>query len=100
MSTHQTKSQVDSQDRTSATAYSMDALIPGLYIWLGPLNLRIGGSLPEEKYPGTVHSRVGVALVLPGYRIWSTYQGSYDPRLASNRWHWQNYIQDTASTNF
>jgi hypothetical protein len=79
MSFHQPKNQVDFQDRIRAIAYSMDALIPGLYIWLGPLKLRMGGSLPEENYPGTIHSRGGVALVLPGYRIWSTYQGTYDP---------------------
>jgi hypothetical protein len=60
-------------------AYSLDTLIPGLYIWLGALKIRIGGSLPEESYPGTIHSPIGIALVFPGYRIYSTYQGSYDP---------------------
>ncbi len=63
-----------------AIAYSMDALIPGLYIWLGAFKLRIGGSLPEENYPGTLHSFAGISLVLPGYRIYTTYHGSYDPR--------------------
>ncbi|MCU0546026.1 MAG: hypothetical protein MUE44_28310 [Oscillatoriaceae cyanobacterium Prado104] len=62
-----------------AIAYSLDALIPGLYFWLGALKIRIGGSEPEENYPGTIHSPIGIALVLPGYRIYSTYQGSYDP---------------------
>lgn len=62
-----------------AIAYSMDALLPGLYIWLGAFAIRIGGSQPEDSYPGTIHSPVGVALVLPGYQIWSTYQGNYDP---------------------
>ena len=66
--------------RMRAIAYSMDALIPGLYVWLGPLRVRIGGSLPEENYPGEVQSQVGIAVVLPGYRIYSTYRGSYDPR--------------------
>jgi hypothetical protein len=63
-----------------AISYSMDALIPGLYIWLGPLKLRLRGSKAEEGYSGTVHSSAGMALVLPGYRIYTTYQGSYDPR--------------------
>ncbi|MEO0868090.1 MAG: hypothetical protein AAFY17_06495 [Cyanobacteria bacterium J06642_11] len=63
-----------------AIAYSLDALIPGLYIWIGPLKLRIGGSPPEENYSGTIHSNIGIAVVLPGYRIYSTYQDSYDPR--------------------
>jgi hypothetical protein len=63
-----------------AIAYSMDALIPGLYIWFGSIRIRLGGSLPEDSYPGTIHSPTGIALVLPGYRIYSTYQGSYDPR--------------------
>lgn len=63
-----------------AIAYSLDALIPGLYAWVGPIKLRIGGSQPEENYSGTIHSSIGIALVLPGYRIYSTYQDSYDPR--------------------
>lgn len=62
-----------------AIAYSMDALIPGFYAWFGLLKIRIGGSEAEETYPGTIHSFAGVALVLPGYRIFSTYQGDYDP---------------------
>ena len=63
-----------------AIAYSMDALIPGFYLWLGVFKLRIGGSLPEATYPGTLHSFAGISLVLPGYRIYTTYHGSYDPR--------------------
>lgn len=62
-----------------AIAYSMDALIPGLYLWIGSTRIRLGGSLPEESYSGTIHSPIGIALVLPGYRIHSTYHGSYDP---------------------
>jgi hypothetical protein len=62
-----------------AIAYSMDALIPGLYLWIGSARIRLGGSLPEESYSGTIHSPIGIALVLPGYRIYSTYHGSYDP---------------------
>ena len=69
-----------SDDRLKAIAYSMDVLIPGLYIWLGAIKLRVGGSAPEATYPGTVHSFAGIALVLPGYRIYTTYHGSYDPR--------------------
>ncbi|NJK66525.1 MAG: hypothetical protein HC941_08305 [Microcoleus sp. SU_5_3] len=62
-----------------AIAYSLDTLIPGFYFWLGAIKIRIGGSLAEESYPGIIHSSIGIALVLPGYRIYSTYQGSYDP---------------------
>jgi hypothetical protein len=61
-------------------AYSMDALIPGFYLWLGAFKLRIGGSLSEATYPGTLHSFAGISLVLPGYRIYTTYHGSYDPQ--------------------
>lgn len=61
-----------------AIAYSMDALIPGFYAWLGSLRIRIGGSEAEETYPGTIHSFAGMALVLPGYQIFSTYQGDYN----------------------
>jgi hypothetical protein len=69
-----------SDDAMKAITYSMDALVPGLYIWFGPLKLRLWGSEAEEGYSGTIHSSAGMALVLPGYRIYTTYQGSYDPR--------------------
>lgn len=68
---------IDQQLR--AIAYSLDVLVPGFYLWVGAFKLRLGGSLPEENYTGTIHRSIGVALVLPGYRIYSTYQGSYDP---------------------
>jgi hypothetical protein len=61
-------------------AYSMDALIPGFYIWLGSFCWRLGGSDAEESYPGTIHSFAGISLVLPGYQIFTTYKGSYNPR--------------------
>ncbi|GAP93751.1 hypothetical protein [Leptolyngbya sp. NIES-2104] len=63
----------------SAIAYGMDALIPGLYFWCGFIKLRLGGSPAEPTYPGTLHSRIGIALVLPSYRIYSTYRSTYDP---------------------
>ena len=44
-----------SKDRLQAIAYSLDALIPGLYIWAGPIILRLGGSQSEENYSGTIH---------------------------------------------
>lgn len=65
--------------RLRAIACSLDALIPGFYFWLGSIKIRLGGSSSEDTYPGTIHSPFGIALVLPGYRIYSTYQGSYDP---------------------
>ncbi len=68
------------EPQLKAIAYSLDCLIPGFYLWLGPVKVRLGGSLPEKDYPGTIHSKAGVAIVLPGYRIFSTYQGDYDPR--------------------
>ena len=67
-----------------AIAYSTDVLIPGLYIWLGNWSLRVGGSEAEDSYSGVIHSRYGAALVLPGYRIWSTYQGCYDAEQAQD----------------
>ena len=74
------KTSLVSDDKFKAIAYSMDALIPGFYCWFGPLKVRIGGSEAEENYPGIIHSFAGVGLVLPGYQIYTTYQGSYDPR--------------------
>lgn len=71
--------QIDAaEEKLRAIAYSLDCLVPGFYAWLGPLKLRIGGSVPEASYPGIIHSKTGIALVLPGYRIYSTYQGNLD----------------------
>jgi hypothetical protein len=58
-------------------AYSMDALIPGLYIWLGFVFIRIGGCKAEKNYPSTIKSLTGVCLVLPGYKIYTTYKENY-----------------------
>jgi hypothetical protein len=66
-----------------AIAYSMDSLIPGLYIWLGNVVLQFGGETPDDqpyRYPGVINSSYGIAVVLPGYRIFTAYQQSYDPR--------------------
>ena len=67
------------EQQLKAIAYSLDTLIPGLYLWCGPLKIRLGGTLSEARYPGTIYSFAGFAVVLPGYRIYSTYQDSYDP---------------------
>jgi hypothetical protein len=81
-------------EKMRAIAYNMDLLIPGLYMWLpGGFSLRIGGSLPDDepyRYPGMIHSAAGFALVFPGYKILTTYQGSYDPKQT----------QDTGLTKF
>ena len=71
-------------EQKRAIAYSMDLLIPGLYIWLGSFTVRLFGSQPEDepyKYPGVLNSNYGIALVLPGYRILTTYRNSYDLNL-------------------
>lgn len=61
-------------------AYGMDCLVPGFYLWLGRFSVCLGGCEAEESYPGTVHGRAGVAVILPNYRIWTTYQDGHDPR--------------------
>lgn len=64
-----------------AIAYSMDLLIPGFYFWCSYFTIRIGGARPDDnpyRYPGKIHSSVGIGIVLPGYKIFTTYQGSYD----------------------
>jgi len=78
---------LDKKEQMRTIAYSMDLLIPGLYIWLPNFTIRLGGSIPDDnpyKYPGEIHSHAGIALVLPGYKIWTTYQGTYDPQQASD----------------
>lgn len=70
-------------EKRRTLAYSMDLLVPGIYFWLGNFVLILGGEMPDDepyRYPGTVHSFFGIAIVLPGYKILSTYTGSYDPR--------------------
>ncbi|WP_016879838.1 hypothetical protein ACF3DV_26350 [Chlorogloeopsis fritschii PCC 9212] len=81
-STKSTSLNKDEED-LRAIAYSMDLLIPGLYIWFPGLKIRLGGNTPDDepyRYPGTIHDAYGIALVLPGYKIFTTYQGTYDPR--------------------
>ncbi|WYL97632.2 MAG: hypothetical protein HEQ35_02425 [Gloeotrichia echinulata IR180] len=72
---------INGKDKLRPIAYSMDLLIPGFYFWCPYFRIKLGGAMPDDspyKYPGTIHSSMGVALVLPGYRIFTTYQGSYD----------------------
>jgi hypothetical protein len=66
-----------------AIAYSIDTLTPGFYLWLGNFSIRLFGTEPDDtpyRYPGTVNSKYGVALVFPGYHIFTTYKDCYDPR--------------------
>jgi hypothetical protein len=70
-----TKSIADAE-QIRVIAYSMDTLVPGFYVWLGSLTLRIGGCIPDDqpcRYPGTLHSRFGLAIVLPGHHIFTLY---------------------------
>ena len=79
------KSSSRADESLRAIAYSMDLLLPGFYAWVGKIRIRIGGAEPDDtpyRYPGTIHSPAGIALVLPGYRIFTTYQGTHDPRQA------------------
>ncbi|MTJ50639.1 hypothetical protein [Dolichospermum sp. UHCC 0259] len=72
----------DREENMRAIAYSMDLLIPGIYLWFFGFAIRIGGETPDDnpyKYPGKINSPFGIALVLPGYKIYTTYQGIYDP---------------------
>ncbi|OKH47280.1 hypothetical protein NIES2101_23725 [Calothrix sp. HK-06] len=71
---------INRQEKLRAIAYSMDLLILELYFWCPYFTFRIGGAIPDNpyKYPGMIHSSTGIALVLPGYQIFTTYQGSYD----------------------
>lgn len=69
------------QEKLRAIAYSMDLLIPGFYFWCPYFIIRMGGAVPDDtpyKYPGKIRDSTGIALVLPGYRIFTTYQDSYD----------------------
>jgi hypothetical protein len=67
--------------RMRTIAYNMDMLFPGVYIWCGSVVLKFGGHEPDDSpypYPGSIDSRLGLAIVFPGYKIFTTYKGSYD----------------------
>jgi hypothetical protein len=69
------------REKLRAIAYSMDLLILGFYFWCPYFTIRIGGAIPDDnpyKYPGKIHSSTGIGIVLPGYKIFTSYQGSYD----------------------
>ncbi len=69
------------RENLRAIAYSMDLLIPGFYFWCPYFTIRIGGVIPDDnpyKYPGQIHSSTGIGIVLPGYKIFTSYQDSYD----------------------
>lgn len=72
-------------EKLRAIAYSIDTLSPGVYIWLPGLRFRLGGSKPDDepyRYPGVIHASFGIAIVLPGYHVLSTYCDTHDPRQA------------------
>lgn len=74
-------------EKLRSIAYSMDTLVPGFYFWLGNFRFMIGGCAPDDepyRYPGTIHSFAGIALVLPGYHMLSTYRGTHDPQQTHN----------------
>ena len=60
-------------------AWSIDTLVPGAYAWLGDWTFAIGGGPAEPSYPGIIHAFAGVAIVLPGGLVLTTYQGGFDP---------------------
>jgi hypothetical protein len=60
MKTGQTR--VNKNEKLRAIAYSMDLLIPGVYIWCPWFILKIGGGSPDDnpyRYPGIIHSSIG-----------------------------------------
>jgi hypothetical protein len=78
----QTEKQINTiSEQLRVIAYSMDLLIPGFYFWCPYFTIKIGGAIPDDnpyKYPGKIHSSTGIGIVLPGYKIFTSYQGSYD----------------------
>lgn len=64
----------------NAIPYTMDALIPGFSPWFGPLQVGICGREAKKTHPSMRPGYTARALVLPTQRIFSTYQGDYDPR--------------------
>jgi hypothetical protein len=40
---------VGDAERIRAITHSMDTLVPGVYVWLGSLTIRIGGCIPDDQ---------------------------------------------------
>ena len=69
---------ISKYENLRSLAYSMDLLIPGFYFWCPYFTIRLGGAVPNDnpyKYPGKIHSSIGTAIVLPGYKIFSDLPG-------------------------
>jgi hypothetical protein len=82
MKTEHNKKEIKTiNENLRAIAYSMDLLITGFCFWCSYFIIRIGGAKSDDnpyKYPGMIHSYTGIGIVLPGYKIFTTYQGSYN----------------------
>jgi hypothetical protein len=59
--------------------YSIDALVPGFYLWARPFYFQLGGADAPQEYSGIIHSFIGIALVFPGLQLYTTYRGTFDP---------------------
>lgn len=57
--------------------YSLDALYPGFYLWLGSFSLRLGGVRADQNYKYRVATRAGLGLVLPRLVEWTTHKGQF-----------------------
>jgi hypothetical protein len=49
-------------------AYATDAMIPGVYLWLGGVCLMLGGCKSDDRYPFQMVSQFGGAIVLPSFK--------------------------------
>ncbi len=53
-------------------AWCLDALIPGVYLWIGDRVWAIGGSEAESSYPFTIKNGIGFAVILPNLEQFAT----------------------------
>lgn len=53
-------------------AYCIDALIPGVYIWIEKFSIRLWGCISDDSYSFYLKTFCGIAIVLPGFHIIST----------------------------
>jgi hypothetical protein len=59
-------------------AYCIDTLVPGIYLWWGNYCYKSSNINAESTYPGVIKDNKGFAIILPNYKIWTSYKKSLD----------------------
>ena len=59
--------------------YCIDLLIPGIYLWIGNLGIKLGGTKVDTDYPDfSIKTIIGFAVILPNLMSFITPTGLLD----------------------